>query len=200
MHEQRESFPLDDVQMPGDKMPPRCRQFRFPGMHSDVGGAYLPDKLPFVQRAEASHRNDLIGAHQIFVNDIRQIEKARYDIELADIGVTVAKASLSGTIFRLSAAEKHCAQKEQALFSIPCERLRIHQVIRKRKLSPLELRFFGEYCHDSYAGFKPFEAVSAVSRNGPWESGGYLQFRTRYAGESLRLAHLQSAAANAADA
>ncbi|WP_434666490.1 phospholipase effector Tle1 domain-containing protein [Paraburkholderia sp. A3BS-1L] len=42
MHEQRESFPLEDVKTPGDELPPRCRQFRFPGMHSDLGGGYLP--------------------------------------------------------------------------------------------------------------------------------------------------------------
>ena len=58
------------------------------------------------------------------------------------------------------------------------------------------LAFFSAYCHDSYAGFTPFDVSGAInwmaSRNAPWEGGGYLQYRTRYAGESLRLAMLET--------
>jgi hypothetical protein len=41
MHENRGAFPLEDVRNKGT-MPARCRQYRFPGMHSDVGGGYGP--------------------------------------------------------------------------------------------------------------------------------------------------------------
>jgi len=57
-------------------------------------------------------------------------------------------------------------------------------------LSDVEQAFFSTYCHDSYAGFKPFGFAVAnglLSRNAPWEDGGYLHYRMRYAGESLRL-------------
>jgi len=284
MHEQRESFPLEDVQGPGDAMPPNCRQFRFPGMHSDLGGGYLPDEqgknertdnsklsqiplnmmydaacaalvplkqelaldakvkwdpfeiseklaaayrtfikangtttrqiadclidilawrfrfrdsygtLPFVQQATQTEQSDLLGAHNVFLKDIREIDDAEHRVYYAREGVATSKLSLSGQIFRQSAAENHLTQAHEAHASIPRDRRHIYELVRTRKLSPVELDFFSEYCHDSFAGFKPFDnwPGRALSRNAPWESGGYLKFRTRYAGESLRLALLKS--------
>jgi hypothetical protein len=287
MHEQRESFPLEDVQTPGDAMPPNCRQFRFPGMHSDLGGAYLPNEqgknggadncklsqiplnqmhnaaraalvplkqklaldatiewdpfeiseklaadytafikanrtgvreiadclidilawrflfrddyrtLPFVQRADVTDQRHLLGAHEIFRKDIREIHEAKTRLYYAQEGVATSKLSLTGQVFRLSAAEDEETRAYEAQASIPAERQHIHKLITARKLSPAELDFFSEYCHDSYAGFRPFEGKPLLSRNGPWEASGYLKFRTRYAGESLRLAMLESLAASA---
>jgi hypothetical protein len=286
MHEQRESFPLEDVQTPGDAMPPNCRQFRFPGMHSDLGGAYLPNEqgksggaddsklsqiplnqmydaaraalvpierknasqdsswnpfamsdrlkadylaflqangtgvreiadclidilawrflfrddyrtLPFVQRADVTDQRHLLGAHEIFRKDIREIHEAKTRLYYAQEGVATPKLSLTGQVFRLSAAEDEETRAYEAQASIPAERQHIYKLVTARELSPAELDFFSEYCHDSYAGFRPFEGKPLLSRNGPWEAGGYLKFRTRYAGESLRLAMLESLAASA---
>jgi hypothetical protein len=293
MHEQRESFPLEDMQTPGDAMPSNCRQFRFPGMHSDLGGAYLPNeqgknggdddsklsqiplnrmyeaaraalvplemdlarsdsdnwdpfaislqldkdyrafiqangngvreiadclldilawrfrfrdsygKLPFVQTASAADKDDLIGAHAIFLKDIRQINQADNQVYQARETVATSKLSMRGQVFRLSAAEDELRQAHQAHNSIPGDRVAIYDRIKARQLSPGELDFFSQYCHDSYAGFRPFDQAvinRVVSRNAPWENGGYLQFRTRYAGESVRLAMLETASANSASA
>ncbi len=42
-HEVRESFPLDTVRVAGvSSYPPGCTETVFPGMHSDVGGGYMP--------------------------------------------------------------------------------------------------------------------------------------------------------------
>ena len=41
MHENRGAFPLEDVAHEG-RLPGSCRQLRYPGMHSDVGGGYTP--------------------------------------------------------------------------------------------------------------------------------------------------------------
>lgn len=41
MHENRASFPVELVRQNG-VLPPRCHEFMFPGMHSDVGGGYTP--------------------------------------------------------------------------------------------------------------------------------------------------------------
>jgi hypothetical protein len=74
---------------------------------------------------------------------------------------------------------------------MPKERREVLERLMQCSPSDVELAFFGTYCHDSYAGFKPFDWVLAgplLSRNAPWEDGGYLRYRTRYAGESLRLA------------
>lgn len=44
MHELRRNFPLDTVTVEG-VLPPNCREFAYPGTHSDVGGGYLPNEL-----------------------------------------------------------------------------------------------------------------------------------------------------------
>lgn len=41
MHENRGSFPVESVRQEG-VLPANCREFMFPGMHSDVGGGYPP--------------------------------------------------------------------------------------------------------------------------------------------------------------
>jgi hypothetical protein len=41
MHENRSAFPLEDLASEG-QLPGSCRQLRYPGMHSDVGGGYTP--------------------------------------------------------------------------------------------------------------------------------------------------------------
>ena len=280
MHEQRESFPLEDIQMPGDTMPPRCRQFRFPGMHSDVGGGYLPEEqgknggedehklariplnmmyqaaraagvpvdtaaaiirdgwdafaiagqlqsdydaflqangtgvraitdclidilawryrhrdiyatLPFIQSAAEDDKQDLLDAHRIFMKDIGEIREAAAQIVLAKQGLGTRKRSLGSSLFRRDARERKPAESLNGGPIISQARRDILEQAMQRKLSDIELAFFSAYCHDSYAGFKPFSFAMAnalLSRNAPWEDGGYLRYRMRYAGESLRLA------------
>lgn len=43
-HENRGSFPVDEVLTATGALPANCRQFAFPGMHSDVGGGYTPQE------------------------------------------------------------------------------------------------------------------------------------------------------------
>jgi hypothetical protein len=284
MHEQRESFPLEDVHTPGDATPPRCRQFRFPGMHSDVGGGYLPEEqgkngsddetklarmplnmmylaavaagvpmktlanvaqddgwdafaisdqlqsdydafmqangtgmraiadcvidilawrylyrhayatLPFVQNATGDDKQDLLGAHQIFLKDIGECRDAAIRESTAQndkrLSGTTKKLSW-GRVFSLHRAGPSDAQASALETRMPKARREVLERLMQRRPSDVELAFFGTYCHDSYAGFKPFDWVLAgplLSRNAPWEDGGYLRYRTRYAGESLRLA------------
>lgn len=40
-HEVRASFPLDSVCV-GGRLPGNCKEIAYPGVHSDVGGGYLP--------------------------------------------------------------------------------------------------------------------------------------------------------------
>lgn len=42
MHENRTSFPLDSLRGPDGALPGNHKQYALPGMHSDVGGGYLP--------------------------------------------------------------------------------------------------------------------------------------------------------------
>lgn len=294
MHEQRESFPLEDVHTPGDGMPPNCRQFRFPGMHSDVGGGYLPEEqgknggedehklarvplnmmyeaavaakvplkaptmitqgdgwdafavskalrsdydafmqangmgvramtdclidilawrylyrhvyaaLPFVRSAGDDDKRDLLGAHRIFLKDIGETDDAAAPAVDAQNGVaTEGKRSLSSRLFRPNRPQPTPAQAFPAKPNLPEARRHILDRVTQRRPSDAELAFFAVYCHDSYAGFKPFDLAFVSpfwSRNAPWEAGGYLRYRTRYAGESLRLAMLEAYPPNPASA
>ena len=42
MHENRTSFPLESLRGPDGVLAPKHKQYALPGMHSDVGGGYLP--------------------------------------------------------------------------------------------------------------------------------------------------------------
>ncbi|MBN3808138.1 DUF2235 domain-containing protein [Paraburkholderia sp. Ac-20347] len=293
MHEQRESFPLEDVQIPGDKMPPRCRQFRFPGMHSDLGGGYLPGEqgknggddenklarlplsmmyqaaqaaqvpvdteiartrdgwdsfvvgeklradysafiqangtgvraitdclidilawryvyrdvygtLQFVQSAVRDDKQDLLGAHQVFLKDIAGSDSASAQASNALSEASTRRQSLTSRL--LGGAKPAGESLSKPATNMPKERREVFDRVIERKLGDNELNFFSSYCHDSYAGFKPFGTSVAghvLSRNAPWEDGGYLRYRTRYAGDGVRLAMLESAPnkeANIADA
>lgn len=52
MHEIRKNFPLDEVSVDGI-VPPNCREFAYPGSHSDVGGGYAPGELGLACGTEA---------------------------------------------------------------------------------------------------------------------------------------------------
>ncbi len=266
-------------------MPPRCRQFRFPGMHSDVGGGYLPEEqgknggddenklariplnamylaaraakvplnaqtivaqgdgwdpfeisdqlqsdydaflqangtgeraitdclidilawrylyrhayetLPFVQASGDKDKHDLLGAHRIFMKDIGDADSV--DSPTAHARQDAGRSKLSwGRALGLNRAEPNRAQIAPEKSSMPEARREVFDQLIRRKPGDVELAFFGTYCHDSFAGFTPFATAPAVSwlasRNAPWEGGGYLQYRTRYAGESLRLAMLEA--------
>jgi hypothetical protein len=54
---------------------------------------------------------------------------------------------------------------------------------------------FMNLCHDSYGGFRPFDAVKPLGFDilpGSWEAEGYLRYRNRYEGDSRRLASIES--------
>ncbi len=295
MHEQRESFPLEDVKT-GESMPANCRQFRFPGMHSDVGGGYRPDEqgksfgddasklsqIPlnemynaakaalvplnkqlakpdeasdawdpyevsdqlandydtflelngkddrevreclldilawryvrqrdyaeqdFVKRANAQERQHLLGAHQVFVRDVAAIQTAAGQRQAADELVQAYRrsGSVADTMFRLSKAEEHAQQAQARERAIDSVQRDVYAAMVRRQPTPQEMDFFAAYCHDSYAGFTPFAkpGASAFSRNAPWEGGGYLRYRTRFAGDELRMAMEQAAGVNSAQA
>ncbi len=44
MHENRASFPLESIRRPDGSLPDNGKQYAVPGMHSDVGGGYLPQE------------------------------------------------------------------------------------------------------------------------------------------------------------
>jgi hypothetical protein len=51
-------------------------------------------------------------------------------------------------------------------------------------------RLFADYCHDSYAGFRPFDQLTVFGWDpvpGSWEAEGYFRWRRRYEGDDVQL-------------
>jgi hypothetical protein len=66
MHELRKNFPLDTVTVNGIT-PSNCREFAYPGVHSDVGGGYLPAALG-VSVGRSTYESDALKLAQIPLN------------------------------------------------------------------------------------------------------------------------------------
>ncbi|WP_434715581.1 hypothetical protein [Paraburkholderia sp. A3RO-2L] len=151
------------------------------------------DTLPFVQSAGCADQNDLLGAHKIFLKNIGENGSATTQADNAQNEACSRKPSLRSRLFGKNGSKPARTPLSQDMPIPPKERREILDRIMQRRPGEDELKLFSTYCHDSYAGFKPFTSKAAAPlRNAPWESGGYLQYRTRYAGESLRLAMLES--------
>ncbi|MFJ2990686.1 T6SS phospholipase effector Tle1-like catalytic domain-containing protein [Collimonas sp. NPDC087041] len=66
MHEFRRNFPLDTIEV-GGKLPSNCREFAYPGAHSDVGGGYEPGALGVAVGA-TQPEGDALKLSQITLN------------------------------------------------------------------------------------------------------------------------------------
>lgn len=274
MHENRGAFPLEDCRV-GSSMPGNCRQYRFPGMHSDVGGGYSPRdqgrgpgqrddeklsqiplshmfdaamaaKVPLDKQLAASQggwdcyakAGSLQAAYDAFLASNGRADRAlkeclldylawRYQVRdtyaklpaarragaddredlaganatlLADIATVQAAATIDARI--ASARQRRAPQqeieqlvREQRMLRAKIADLSDHaaEIGSKlqgfRAITSAEAELFGNYCHDSYAGFKPFDAPVALGLDAPgtWEPEGYLRYRTRYSGDDTRL-------------
>lgn len=278
MHENRGAFPLEDARHNG-VMPTNVRQFRFPGMHSDVGGGYGPksqgrgpgaqdaDKLSqiplnrmfdaavaakvplskrlaqvisgwdcyeispqlqsaydaFMQangtgsrplkeclldylawryavrekyadlqatlRASADDRDDLRGANRTLLADVKTIEAA------GTIDQRLAQAKRRFIVIRsdVEKLEQEKRELQERMAELSSHAMEVLTKIKERRAAtPDEATLFEHYCHDSYAGFKPFDApvTAGIDAPGTWETEGYLRYRVRYEGDDKRLAHV----------
>lgn len=148
-----------------------------------VRSAYA--KLASTQRADADDREDLAGANATLLADIGTVEAA------ATIDARIASARQR----RAPQQEIESLVREQRMLKGKMAGLSDHaaEIVSKlqgfRAITAAEAELFGNYCHDSYAGFKPFDAPVALGVDAPgtWEPEGYLRYRTRYSGDDARL-------------
>jgi hypothetical protein len=143
-------------------------------------------KLPSVVKANEDDRDDLIGANQILIEDV-ELAEGHSDI---DKRIAAAKQEWfsAGKIKKLEEEKK---KQEDRLADMSKHAPEIIQRAKNyRPITEAEAHLFANYCHDSYAGFKPFDAPVAggIDVPGTWETEGYLRYRTRYAGDDKRLA------------
>lgn len=145
-----------------------------------------PD-LPGCLRASPDDRDDLRGANRTLIADARTVEA----FSTIDQRIAEAKRrfiTIESDVKRLQEEKEQLRERMAELSRHAAEivqRLKAH-----RPIAPAEAWLFEHYCHDSYAGFKPFDApvAAGVDAPGTWETEGYLRYRVRYEGNDERLA------------
>lgn len=257
-HENRPSFPLDMVRLEDGSLQQNCRQYIYPGMHSDLGGGYAPDEqgrepgddhklsqiplndmydaavaakvpldktlsiavdgydpfvvapklreaydawkaaaggvkstrewllpylawryevrhrfneLPATQRADAKDRGDLVGAYATLLADIESIENP------PTWGARAAEV-VTGPVGRWVIGRNYD--------DLAPEAPEILSRIKTLAVPEAMAHLFSNYCHDSFAGFRPMDFGMSVLDGGGWESEGYLRWRVHYRGTDKR--------------
>lgn len=83
------------------------------------------------------------------------------------------------------------AQHRSRVDALAPEARDVYAIVRAfARISDDAARFFADYCHDSYAGFRPFDQLTVfgwdpVPRS--WETEGYFRWRRRYEGDDVQL-------------
>jgi hypothetical protein len=139
--------------------------------------------LPWHKRASASDRDDLSGANELLLKHVEALNLHLHP---------VSTSTWDNEDFQ--ASEQRSAEARVA-------RLRDEAPdIFKRLLSAPAIdhaaaTLFADYCHDSYAGFRPFDQVKIFGWDpvpGSWEPEGYFRWRRRYEGDSVQLVRIES--------
>jgi len=134
-------------------------------------------RLVTTSRATASDQDDLRGANETLLRDIAALEAAQ-------------GKGISNYVY--------AAANEQRLEHLAPEAGKVLK--RIKALTPVAeaaARMFMFLCHDSYAGFRPFDGFKIKGFDpipGSWELEGYLRYRRRYEGDSRQLTRLEPAA------
>ena len=145
--------------------------------------------LPSTLRAGADDQEDLRGANRTLIEDVQTLEAA------STIDHRLAQAKRR---FIAMGPEVKRLEEERALLRLKMADLSRHatEILSKvqtyRPMAAAEASLFEHYCHDSFAGFRPFDAPIAMGIDPPgsWETEGYLRYRVRYEGNDTRLSQL----------
>lgn len=145
--------------------------------------------LPATRRASADDREDLAGANTTLIKDFDTVRGH------TSVDARIAEQRRAATFFNQRKRELDALEQEKQRRASEMRVLSrtAHEVVQRAlalpPTPPAVAHLFANYCHDSYAGFQPFEAPVAVGMDAPgkWEPEGYLRYRTRYAGSDTRL-------------
>ena len=129
-------------------------------------------------RAAHAHRDrdDLIGANQRLLDDVAALSGLEQPVPQ-----WIDAESLQATQQRSYQARVRTLEPEAT------------QIYDRVKAAPptesAAAALFGDYVHDSYAGFRPFDQLTIFGWDpvpGSWEGEGYLRWRRRYEGTDRR--------------
>ena len=133
-------------------------------------------------RADRADRDDILGASKELQKDIDALEylsslppgRQHVDRRMQDPREQRARA-------RVSRLSKEAREIHQKLKSAP-------------PISEAAATLFADYCHDSFAGFRPYDQFKILGFDvlpGSWEPEGYLRWRRRFEGDDRQLVRLQ---------
>lgn len=131
-------------------------------------------RLVTTERAGASDQDDLRGANQSLLRDVAALEAAQ--------GKGISN------YFYTAANQQRLAHLAPEAGEV-LKRIKAHP-----PLAEAAARMFMYLCHDSYAGFRPFDEFKVKGFDvipGSWELEGYLRYRRRYEGDSRQLTRLE---------
>lgn len=148
--------------------------------------------LPASRRASADDRDDLIGANATLVRDLDTVQ-GHTSIDARITEQRRAASFLNPRRRELQALDEEKLRRASEMRSLSATAREVVQRAQALPPTPSAVALlFSQYCHDSYAGFKPFDTpvAAGVDMPGTWEIEGYLRYRTRYAGSDARLTRL----------
>jgi hypothetical protein len=134
--------------------------------------------LPWHKRASAEDRDDLSGANQQLLKDVEALT-----LHLHPVSTITAGADDYQSIQQSAAEARTAKLREEA----PAIFTRLQSA---KPVDAAAATLFADYCHDSYAGFRPFDKVKVFGWDpvlGSWEPEGYFRWRRRYEGDNVQL-------------
>lgn len=150
--------------------------FEYIAWRYQVRNSYL--SLPWHKRASPSDREDLSGANELLLKEVEALNLNLHPVSTN----TWDREDFEATVQR--AAEARVAKLRDEAPEI-FKRLQSAAVVDHAAAT-----LFADYCHDSYAGFRPFDQVKIFGWDpvpGSWEPEGYFRWRRRYEGDSVQL-------------
>ncbi|WP_396913645.1 T6SS phospholipase effector Tle1-like catalytic domain-containing protein [Mycolicibacterium sp.] len=142
--------------------------------------------LPATMRASPDDRDDLTGANRTLIKHVMALEAA----DTIDARLRSARSRLFVRVSEVELLEREKKSLQKTLADLSRHAREIVDLLKcYRPISAAEAWLFEHYCHDSYAGFKPYDApiVLGLDAYGTWEPEGYLRYRVRYEGNDQRL-------------
>lgn len=150
--------------------------FEYIAWRYQVRNTYL--NLPWHKRASEADRDDLSGANALLLKDAEALHLHLHPVSTAP-----------WTSDDYQAIEQNNAEARVAKL-----RDEASDIFKRLQSTPAidtaAATLFADYCHDSYAGFRPFDKVKIFGWDpvpGSWEPEGYFRWRRRYEGDNLQL-------------
>ncbi|RTL30434.1 MAG: DUF2235 domain-containing protein [Burkholderiales bacterium] len=150
--------------------------FEYLAWRYQVRNQYM--SLPWFHRASPSDRDDLSGANQLLLQDVDAL-----NLHLHPVSTTNWDNDDYKSVIQQNAESRVRSMKEEALDIF-------NRLQSMSAVDAAAATLFADYCHDSYAGFRPFDQIKIFGWDpvpGSWEPEGYFRWRRRYEGDNVQI-------------